>query len=446
MTNSSIRSVILFAVAAIAFVLLAVGFFRGFSLTLLIAGAAAAATAAVSIYFFVPSMTEDELELEIAMKKLGGGEPPEKLRLVAIGELADLKHYFNEMTKNIGDRLRRLENENSGLELMMDNVADAIFVVNRHSEITKVNDTASRMFNLGRDVVGRTFIEAIRDHEFDALIKKCLATGTRQESNVEIRPSRRFYGVTVTPPPNESGAVVVVRDLTEIKRLERVRQDFVANISHELRTPLASLKLLAETLKGGAVDDPAVAADFLNRIEVETDKLTQMVRELGELSRIESGEAPLAKKPVDLPSFIDAIVKRMKPQADRAELAITVDVPPNLRPVPADPDRIEQVMVNLIHNAIKFTPAGGRIAISAVPKSGNSVEISVKDTGVGISAEDLPRIFERFYKADKSRGGGGTGLGLAIAKHIVQAHGGEIRAESIPGYGSTFYFTLPRQT
>ncbi|XUW99944.1 MAG: ATP-binding protein [Dehalogenimonas sp.] len=444
MTSNSIRSLILFTVVAIAAVLTVVGFIRGFSLTLLIAGVASAATAAVSVYFFVPSMTEDELELEMAMKKLGGGEPPDKLRLVAIGELADLKHTFNEMTKQLGDRLRSLESENSRLELMMDNVADAIFVVNRYSEVTKVNDTATKMFGLGSNAVGRTFIDVIRDYEFNALVKACLASGTRQQGSVEIRSNRRFFEVTVTPPKNEPGAVVVVRDLTEIKRLERVRRDFVANISHELRTPLASLKLLTETLKGGAIEDQAVAADFLNRIEVETDKLTQMVRELGELSRIESGEAPLSKKPLDLGPFINKVTERMKPQSDRAELVLSVDVTPGLRPVPADVDRIEQVLVNLLHNAIKFTPAGGRIIVSAYPKNGNAVEIAVKDTGIGISAEDLPRIFERFYKADKARGGGGTGLGLAIAKHIVKAHGGEIRAESVPGHGSALYFTLPR--
>jgi two-component system phosphate regulon sensor histidine kinase PhoR len=205
---------------------------------------------------------------------------------------------------------------------------------------------------------------------------------------------------------------------------------------------LASLKLLAETLKDGAMGDPAVAADFLERIAFETDKLTQMVRELGELSRIESGESPLIKKPFDVAAFIERVVERLRPQADRAGLTLSIDAAPGLKPIPADADRIEQVLVNLIHNAIKFTPAGGKITVSAVPSRGG-VEISVRDTGVGISSDDLPRIFERFYKADKARGGGGTGLGLAIAKHIVQAHDGEIRAESAPGKGSTFTFTLP---
>ena len=442
MSDQSIRRLIISAVLSIVVTLLIIGAVRGYSLTLLIAGIATVLAVTLTIYMLVPSSSDDEIELEVAMKKLGGGESPDKVRLMAIGELADLKHAFNETAKRVGDRVKKLEAERSRLDLMLSNVDDAVFMVNRHSEITHVNDAAVKMFKLEKNVVGRTFIDAVRDHEFDAILKKCLASGNRQEGTVEVRPAKRFFGVIAAPPKNEPGAVMVIRDLTELRRLEKVRREFVANISHELRTPLASLKLLAETLKDGAMSDPAVAADFVDRMAVETDKLTQMVRELGELSRIESGESPLVKKPLDIAAFIERVAERLQPQADRAELALSVEVAPGLKPVPADADRLEQVLVNLIHNAVKFTPAGGKITVAAVPSRGG-VEISVRDTGAGISPDDLPRIFERFYKADKARGGGGTGLGLAIAKHIVQAHGGDIRAESAPGRGSTFYFTLP---
>lgn len=442
MTDQSVRRLIISVALTLAAVFLITGAVRGYGLTLLIAGAAAITAVSVVIYLQVPSMSDDEVELEVAMKKLGGGESPEKVRLVAIGELADVKHAFNEMAKRVGDRMRQATAELSHLELMLRSVADAIFMVDRHSQIVHLNEAAERMFNLKEKAVGRTFIEAVRDHELDTLLKKCLSSGSRQEGAVEVSPGRRNFGVTVSPLPDKPGAVIVIRDLSEIKRLERVRRDFVANVSHELRTPLASLKLLAETLKGGASDDPAVAADFLGRIEVETDKLTQMVRELGELSRIESGEAALQKKSLDIGPFIERVVERLRPQADRAKLALVVEAAPNLKSVPADADRIEQVLVNLIHNAIKFTPPDGKIVVTAAATS-KGVEISVKDTGVGISPDDLPRIFERFYKADKARSGGGTGLGLAIAKHIVQAHGGDLRAESAPGEGAKFTFTLP---
>ena len=262
---------------------------------------------------------------------------------------------------------------------------------------------------------------------------------------VEIESGRQLLGVVTTPIVGTRGCVVLLQDLTEMRRLDRVRRDFIANISHELRTPTASLKVLAETLQEGAIDDPVVAKEFLDKINVETDRLAQMVSELGELSRIESGEVSLKKEPIDIGEVVALVLERLKPQADRAELSLAVDIPSGITRALADKERVEQVLVNLLHNAIKFTHSGGRI--NCVAKiEGDDILVSVVDTGIGIPADDLPRIFERFYKADKARTGGGTGLGLAIAKHIVEAHDGRIWAESIEGKGSTFTFTLPVAT
>jgi two-component system phosphate regulon sensor histidine kinase PhoR len=262
---------------------------------------------------------------------------------------------------------------------------------------------------------------------------------------VESEPGRQLLGVVATPIVGTRGCVVLLQDLTELRRLDRVRRDFMANISHELRTPTASLKVLAETLQEGAIDDPVVAKEFLDRINVETDRLTQMVNELSELSSIESGDIYLKKEPIEIGGVITEVVERLKPQADRAGLSLAVNIPSDIPKVLADKERVEQVLVNLLHNATKFTHSGGRI--SCVAKlEGDNILVSVTDTGVGIPVDDLPRIFERFYKADKARAGGGTGLGLAIAKHIVEAHSGKIWAESIEGKGSTFTFTLPVAT
>jgi two-component system phosphate regulon sensor histidine kinase PhoR len=441
-TSNSIRRLIISCVIAIASAVAVLVLVRGYSLSLILAGAASALAVSAIIYMFVPAITDDELELELAMKKLGGGESPDKVRLMAIGELADVKHAFNEMAKRLGDRLKNLETTCTRLEAMLSGVADGVFLVDRRAEILRVNNAASAMFDLGGKAEGRTFIEAIRDHEFDILMQKCLASGLPQEGIIEDRPRKKIFGVFVSPLKKETGAVMVVRDLTEKRRLEKMRRDFVANISHELRTPVASLKLLAETLKGGALEDPAVAGDYLNRIEAETDKLSQMVQELGELSSIESGQAPIIKQPLEVKPFIESIIERLRPLADRAGLELLTDVAGGLKQVSADAQRIEQVLVNLIHNSIKFTPAGGRITVGARAKT-KGLEVFVTDTGIGIAPDDLPRIFERFYKADKARTSGGTGLGLAIAKHIVQAHGGEIRADSPPGAGAIFSFTLP---
>lgn len=251
-----------------------------------------------------------------------------------------------------------------------------------------------------------------------------------------------IQGISTPLSPDIPGStLLILQDLTRVRRLESVRRDFVSNVSHELRTPLASLKALTETLQDGALDDPPAARRFLVRMDDEIDNLTQLVQELLELSRIESGKVPLEQRATRPEELLGLVAERMQIQASRVGLALRVECPPDLPLVHADRTRIEQVLVNLVHNAIKFTPKG-EIYLSAYQDS-RTVVFFVRDTGVGISSDDLTRIFERFFKADRSRSGGGTGLGLSIARHVVEAHGGRIWAESTLGEGSTFYFSLP---
>jgi two-component system phosphate regulon sensor histidine kinase PhoR len=243
--------------------------------------------------------------------------------------------------------------------------------------------------------------------------------------------------------PLEGGQLLlVIQDLTALRRLETVRSDFVANVSHELRRPITSLKAMAEALEEGALDDRAVARDFVHRMQQEIDGLAQLTSELLTLTRIESGAETLTLAPHSPADLLADAARRMGPLAARADVALLVersDAPA----VRADSERIAQVLANLVHNAVKFTPAGGSVRLSAAREDGR-VAFEVTDTGVGIERADLERVFERFYKADRSRSGGGTGLGLAIAKHIVHAHGGRIDARSDgPGRGATFRFTLP---
>jgi two-component system phosphate regulon sensor histidine kinase PhoR len=236
--------------------------------------------------------------------------------------------------------------------------------------------------------------------------------------------------------------LLLFQDLTRLRRLETVRRDFISNISHELRTPLASLKALTETLQGGALDDRPAAMRFLDRMVTELDALTHMVSELLELTRIESGQVPLEFQSVSPKELLEKALFRLGVQAERAQVHIELDCPENLPNVIADPPRLGQALVNLLHNAIKFTPEEGEISLSAKLEN-YSVIFSIKDTGIGIPVDDLPRIFERFYKADRARASGGTGLGLAITRHIVEAHGGRIWATSIEGRGSKFSFSIP---
>ena len=302
------------------------------------------------------------------------------------------------------------------------------------------NSAAKRMFNLPPDgAAGSPLINLVRDYEVDSLVRECLKTAQKQTATVDVDKTSHY---NLTAVPLEEGAFVLARNISHIRRLEKVRQDFMVNISHELRTPIASLKAIADTLQDGALDNREVALDFLQRIQMEIDKLAQMVNELGELSRIESGDMPLKIESADITAVINRVVGRMEAQADRAGNHLGADIPAGLPQVKMDENRIEQVLVNLIHNAIKFTPPGGSVNVSAKVNGGEAL-VSVADTGIGIPADDLPRIFERFYKVDKARSGRGTGLGLAIAKHIVQSHGGEISAQSEQGKGSVFSFSLP---
>ncbi|HRJ74623.1 MAG TPA: ATP-binding protein, partial [Anaerolineales bacterium] len=238
---------------------------------------------------------------------------------------------------------------------------------------------------------------------------------------------------------------LLAQDLTGVHRLETVRRDFISNVSHELRTPLASLKALTETLQNGAFSDAEAGPRFLDRIHTEVDALTQMTQELLDLSRIESGQVELNFAPITPKNLIYSAAERMNAQAERANLKITVHCDDSISTLRADHARLEQVLVNLIHNAVKFTKSGGEISLFA-ESIDNGIRFAVKDTGIGIPSESLNRIFERFYRVDSSRTGSGTGLGLSIAKHIVEAHKGKIWAESELGKGSTFYFSIPHET
>jgi two-component system phosphate regulon sensor histidine kinase PhoR len=221
-----------------------------------------------------------------------------------------------------------------------------------------------------------------------------------------------------------------------------MRQTFVSNVSHELRTPLTTMKVLTETLQQCVVSDPQNAERFLSLMDVEIDKLTQMVLELLELSRIESGRVEMRKTAINVMDLLIRPVDRMRLQAERSKLELRIEDPGGLPMVPVDSERMEQVLLNLIHNAIKHTPPGGKIVLSA-EVIGGEIIIKVKDSGEGIAEKDIPRIFERFYKTDQARASGGTGLGLAIAKHIVEAHRGRIWVESTEGQGATFFIALP---
>ncbi len=333
-----------------------------------------------------------------------------------------------------------LSAETSRLATILDQLTDGVLIADSSGLVRFANPAARKLFDVS-EPLGRSVAEVVRNHQLIEAWRKCQQTREIQVESVELPARRQFLQLIVVPDEHESGSLLLAQDLTRVRRLETVRRDFISNVSHELRTPLASLKALTETLQNGALNDPEAGPRFLGRIATEVDALTQMAQELLDLSRIESGQVELQFALVSPGHLLHSAMERMKMQAERAGLKLTVACGglPNIR---ADKMRLEQVLVNLIHNAVKFTKPGGEITLTA-EASPRAVKFAVRDTGIGISAESLPRIFERFYRADKSRAGSGTGLGLSISKHIVEAHGGNIWAESEEGKGSAFYFEIP---
>jgi two-component system, OmpR family, phosphate regulon sensor histidine kinase PhoR len=357
--------------------------------------------------------------------------------------LEDLSNAVKKLALAEQMRASALEAERARLAAVLDQMTDGVLIADAEGRIQFANPAAGKLF-VASNAVGHTVAEVIRQHQLVQAWRRSLETGEAQEESVELPVRHQFLQLVVLPDRSTGSSLLLVQNLTRVRRLETVRRDFVSNISHELRTPLASLKALTETLRDGALEDPKAARRFLGRIETEVDALTQMTTELLELTRIESGQVPLELKAVAPSKSLHSAADRMRAQAERAGVSLRVEITSDLPEVRADAVRLEQVLVNLIHNAIKFTRPGGEVVLSAYAE-GDSICVSVQDTGVGIPEDDLERIFERFYKADRARSGGGTGLGLSIARHIVEAHGGRIWAESVEGRGSKFFFTIPTE-
>jgi two-component system, OmpR family, phosphate regulon sensor histidine kinase PhoR len=362
-------------------------------------------------------------------------------------ELDELSSALRSRAEASQSRLSALGAERDRLAAVLEQMADGVLIADAQGTIQFANPAAQKLFETG-EPVGKTVTEVLRNHQLVEVWRRSQGTQTLQSESVEIPSRHQFVQLIVVPDQHAAGSLLLVQDLTRVRRLETVRRDFISNISHELRTPLASLKSLTETLQDGALSDPEAGPRFLNHMLVEVDALTQMAQELLDLSRIESGQVLLDLKPLQPIKLLNSAADRMKLQAERAGLELRVEPAADLPAIRADQARLEQVLVNLIHNAVKFTRPGGQVSLSAQVSAesalpGCPVRFTVRDTCIGIPADEMLRIFERFYRVDKSRSGGGTGLGLSIARHIVEAHGGNIWVESEEGRGSAFYFTIP---
>lgn len=346
-------------------------------------------------------------------------------------------------------------------DYVLDQVDVGILLLNTNGDVLSFNRMATELLELPPHANGTSLMSLVRDHQFDEFVRHSIAHRERNEMRYAQRSLGRTLQISTCPLSQETidYTMVMVRDITHISQLERARRDMVASVSHELRTPLASLKLLSETIITNP--PPEIAHRMARRISEEVDTLTRLVNDLHDLSRIEAGRIALQMSPHAPLRLIEHAIERIQPQADSTHITVSHTVTADLPAVLVDEGRVDQVFLNLLHNAVKFTPDHGSITIHAqhivfpcdssiTPRppvdhaTGEWVLFCVSDTGVGIEKEHLDRVFERFYKVDQARTrGSGTGLGLAIARHLVEGHGGRIWVVSTVGQGTTFAFTLP---
>jgi PAS domain S-box-containing protein len=378
------------------------------------------------------------------------------LILVLFFRLFKLSRKFRELQSDLDKTEEKLAEKikSSGLgqaklEAVVSSMAEGVLVVDKKGNIILMNPALRKILLIDSSPEGRRLLEVIRNATIQSILEKTLRgqTSLVSEEISFISPEENTFKINSVPIIRDGdieGAILVFHDITELRRLESIRQDFVANVSHELRSPLASIKGYAETLLRGALAEKDNAREFIEIIHQEGERLSKLINDLLDLSKIESGKMRMVFLPLELRPLVRRILGVLEKSAQEKSINIALDIPENLPRVMADETGICQVILNLLDNGIKYTASGGRVKISVSIKD-KFVQIDVSDTGIGIPEKDLPRIFERFYRVDKahSRELGGTGLGLSIVKHIVQAHGGGVWVKSELGLGSTFSFTIP---
>ena len=379
---------------------------------------------------------------------LGAGAAWWYWRLSVAGRSA-LQESRRELGEIQHSRTLQLAEQETKQQAVFNSMVEGLLILDEEGRVQFANPTLGQLFHLPRDVRGLTLIEALRLHELQEVARRAMTEGRVTGFELHL-PGENGRVVQVNaasvrdPEKAHAGTILVFHDLTRIKQLESVRKEFVANVSHELRTPLSLIKGYVETLLDGAKNDPAVATRFLQTIEKHADRLSFLIEDLLTISQLESGSVALNLQPVDLREQVQQVAGELESRAAERGVRLNNEVPEGLQ-VSADADRLQQVLFNLADNAIKYGRQGGQVRLGGRRLDGGQIEGWVADDGPGIPAEAIDRVFERFYRVDRarSREQGGTGLGLSIVKHIIQSHGGEVRADSAPGKGASFFYTLP---
>lgn len=375
-------------------------------------------------------------------------------------EVGQLGQAINRMADSLQLQMNRITENENRLKSVLENMTSGVMMIGPDERIVLLNPAAEELLGFtAQELLGKKFDEAKQQFEFTKLIVECIDTRAQiRDEMIFYYPAERILDISLSPIAHDgdewAGVLIVLHDITAMRRLERMRSEFVANVSHELKTPIAAVKGFAETLLAGALNDKDTAKQFLQIIFDESERLNRLIGDILELSKIESKRIPLHFSPVDMSSFVENTMNMMRPEANKKHIELQSQVPDDMY-MEADEDRLRQIFINLLSNGIAYTPEGGKVKVRIEPVLGPAaagregenerVRIVIQDTGIGIPKKDLPRIFERFYRVDKarSRSSGGTGLGLSIVKHLVELHQGTIKVDSEPGIGTKFTIELP---
>ncbi|MDO8683752.1 MAG: ATP-binding protein [Armatimonadota bacterium] len=385
-------------------------------------------------------------------KKIAEGEFDQQVSIDSHDEVGEFAQSFNQMAQKVREIMDAMIEDKDKMETILTTMADGIIVTDETGRIVLFNPASEQVFQIDSgEVIGRFVDQANLHPDIGAMVKETLETGNLVRRETQVSESPNITLSAHSAPIKDAtgamrGAVVGLRDVTEILQQEKSQRDFVANVSHELRTPITAVRSTAEALLSGAKNDPALLEKFLGSLVKESERLSLLIDDLLEIAKLDSGRCIVKQRKMLLLETVDRIVGYLKPQSEDQSLTVNTDIPKDIMAY-ADPEQIGRALINLLDNAIKYTPPGGTVTITA-KQDGDWISVHVKDTGIGISKDEIRRIFERFYRVDKARSRqlGGTGLGLSIVKDIVTAHGGSITVHSQLDKGSVFTFTIPRWT
>lgn len=406
--------------------------------------------AAVVSYRIALSLTRPLEQITSVAKRIKNMDYQARVVVAKQDEIGELGNAINAMADSLQVQMTQIRQNESQLESVLDNMINGVVMIDRTGRFVLMNRHAEELLGFSaRELVGRHYAEGKQQFELAQMIQEGLETREHIREEVTFYfPEERLLELNLVPIEQEGeeyeGMLLVLQDVTAIRRLERMRSEFVANVSHELKTPITAIKGFAETLIAGAVDDAETSRSFLQIIFDESDRLNRLIGDILELSKIESRRVPLYFSPVNMDIFMDKTLKLLEAEASRKVIELKMDLEAGLY-MEADEDRLRQIVMNLLSNGINYTPEGGRVTVKMEGINEDHIRIRISDTGIGIPKKDLPRIFERFYRVDKarSRSSGGTGLGLSIVKHLIELHKGTISVTSEVGRGTTFIIELP---